>query len=90
MFYSNCLLESMKAKIKDPKKVKLTFIPPTKKHPLPHWMWTDGKNDYDFGVERDLKWYESLWFKGEITKRELGFNRRWKRFCQMMDTDRGE
>jgi hypothetical protein len=41
-------------------------------------MWSDGEADYDFGVERDIKWYEILWFKGEIRKRSLGFNEKYK------------
>jgi hypothetical protein len=41
-------------------------------------MWSDGEADYDFGVERDIKWYEAWWFKGEIRKRSLGFNEKYK------------
>lgn len=79
MFYSNCLLEALKAKIKDPKRVKLTYLPPTVNECFcPHWLWSDGEHDYDFGVERYLKWYERIWFKGHIRQRSLGFNEKWK------------
>ena len=46
----------------------------------PHFLWSDGKNDYDFGTERYLKWYERLWFKGEVRKRNLGWNNKWKAY----------
>jgi hypothetical protein len=77
MFYSNCLIEALKAKIRHPFKVKITFIPKSEKGSC-HFMWSDGEADYDFGVERDIKWYEVLWFKGEIRKRSLGFNKKYK------------
>lgn len=41
-------------------------------------MWSDGEADYDFGVERDIKWHEALWFKGCIRKYGLGFNEKYK------------
>ena len=41
-------------------------------------MWSDGEADYDFGVERYIKWHEALWFKGEIRKYSLGFNEKYK------------
>lgn len=80
MFYSNCFIEAMKAKIKNPKGIKLTHIP-SKYNEIfwPHWMWSDGEYDYDFGIDRHLKWYEKLWFKGSIRKRKVGFNERWKK-----------
>ena len=78
-FYSNCLLEAIKAKLRSPKKVHLTYLSPFINEVIcPHWMWSDGECDYDFGVERYLKWYERIWFKGCIRKRELGFNAKWK------------
>ena len=44
----------------------------------PHFLWCDGQADYDFGVERYLKWWERFWFKGEIRKRKIGWNQHWK------------
>ena len=70
MYYSNCLVEAIKYKLKDWKNVRITYIPASYNEVYcPHFMWSDGKNDYDFGVDRKLKWYEKLWFKGEIRKR---------------------
>ena len=81
MFYSNCMLEAIKAKLKDWKNVKITYIPPKYNECYcPHFLWSDGINDYDFGIERYLKWYERFWFKGEIRKRKLGWNKKWKSY----------
>lgn len=78
MFYSNCLIEALKAKIKNPSKVSITYVPKSEKGSC-HFMWTDGEHDYDFSVERPIKWYEALLFKGEIKQRALGFNEKYKR-----------
>ena len=80
MFYSNCLIEALKAKIKDPKNAKITYISPFKNKKFqPHFLWSDGKDDYDFGVsDKNLKWYNLILFKGEIRKRRLGFNENYK------------
>lgn len=81
MFYSNCFLEAVKHKLKDWKHVKITYIPPRYNEVFcPHFLWSDGENDYDFGVERHIRWWEILWFKGEIRKRKLGWNQRWKAY----------
>mgnify|MGYP005767095031 CR=1 FL=1 len=81
-FYSNCLVEALKAKIKNPKNVKLTYVR-CKGDIIPHFLWSDGVNDYDFGMvktnPKTVKWYNEIWFKGEIRKRHLGFNEEFKR-----------
>ena len=78
-FYSNCLVEALKAKLKNP-KIKITYVSPFVNEVFcPHFLWSDGVNDYDFGVERHLKWYEILWFKGHIRQRNLGFNEKYKK-----------
>ena len=81
MFYSNCFMEAIKHKLKDWKHVKITYIPPRYNEVFcPHFLWSDGENDYDFGVERHIRWWEIIWFKGEIRKRKLGWNQRWKAY----------
>ena len=75
-FYSNCLLEATKAKLKNPKKIKITLVPKSEAR-CPHFLWSDGKYDYDFGAERKIKCY--LFFKGYIRKRTLGFNEEYKK-----------
>ena len=78
-FYSNCLFEALKAKLKNP-KVKITYVSPFANEVFcPHFLWSDGKSDYDFGIERHLKLHERLWFKGHIRQRALGFNEKYKR-----------
>ena len=78
-FYSNCLFEALKAKLKNP-KVKITYVSPFVNEVFcPHFLWSDGKSDYDFGIERYLKLHERLWFKGHIRQRALGFNEKYKR-----------
>lgn len=79
-YYSNCLVEAIKAKLKN-KSVKIFFCKPQtiNSFQLCHFMWTDGKADYDFsdkGIE-DLPWYRSFWFKGAIRKFDLGFASRY-------------
>lgn len=81
MFYSNCFVEMLKHKIRNWKNTKVTYIPPRYNEVFcPHFMWSDGKYDYDFGVERHLKWYEVFWFKGCIRCRKLGWNQKWKSY----------
>lgn len=84
-FYSNCLIEAIKAKIKDWKHIKLTFVSPFDNEVFcPHVMWSDGINDYDFGNEGKgnqgiLNW---TLHKGHIRKRELGYNQKYKMVCK--------
>lgn len=79
MFYSNCFVQAIKHKLRHPFKVNLTYISPKYSESwCPHWMWSDGVNDYDFGVEKRLKWHQVFLFKGEIRAREAGWNKRYK------------
>ena len=72
--------EDLKAKLKNPKQVKITYVSPFDNEVFcPHFLWTDGKNDYDFGIERHLPLYKVLFFKGHIRKRNLGFNQKYKK-----------
>lgn len=76
-YYSNCLIEALKAKIKHPFKVRIIYIPPKlNESRCPHFMWTDGKFDYDFGTDDYLKCV--LVFKGRIRARALGFAKAYK------------
>lgn len=79
-YYSNCLIEAIKHKLKQWKCVKITYI--SVKYNIvstPHFMWSDGLNDYDFGTGRYLKWHQRFWFNGNIRTRELGWNERYKK-----------
>lgn len=86
-YRSNCLIEAVKAKIKNP-KVKIYFCKPriTKGGKLlPHFMWSDGKHDFDFSDSDDedtsLRWYKCICFKGRIRQFEYGFAKRYSEWC---------
>ena len=84
-FYSNCLIEAIKAKLRDWQHIKITCVSPFDNEVFcPHLLWSDGKYDYDFGNEEKgdqgiLNW---TLHKGHIRKRGLGFNQRYKNVCQ--------
>lgn len=47
-FYSNCFIEMVKAKLKNP-KVKIMYLPAfLNEVPCPHWMWLDEEGEHDF------------------------------------------
>lgn len=63
MFYSNCLLEALKAKVKDWKNVKIIFQKPH------HFLWYDSKDNkvHDFyQADSFNNWYQMLWHKGYL------------------------
>lgn len=65
-FYSNCLLEAIKAKIKNP-KIKIMYLPAfLNEVPCPHWMWLDEEGEHDFHYKGYLPWYKWVWHKGCI------------------------
>ena len=77
LFYSNCLWEALKAKLRNWKSVKIYILPPKYNEvKCCHFMWTDGVHDYDFGVNRYLRWYQRLWFRGTINRHKLGWAQR--------------
>ena len=81
-FYSNCLLEAIKAKIKAPKYIHIFFVKPH------HFMWHDIRDDmvYDF-YQKDTfnRWYQILWYEGCIYHCKYGTYKRWR---QSMKTGR--
>ena len=76
-FWSNCFLEAVKAKIRHPLSVKITAVPRSEAG-CPHFLWSDGVYDYDFGVERCLIGIQIMLFSGYIRRRGLGFNQKYK------------
>lgn len=80
-YYSNCLIEVIKAKIKNP-SIKIYFCKPKFEHgkfQMFHFMWSDGKADYDFsdiGID-PLPLHRMLLFKGAIRKFKRGFAKRY-------------
>lgn len=84
-YCSNCMIEALKAKIKNP-KVKIYFCKPriteNRNFQNFHFMWSDGKADYDFSdlEENGLPPYRNLLFKGVIRKFDLGFAERYCKY----------
>ena len=64
-FYSNCLIEALKAKIKHPikTKIKIVVIPNTL---CPHFRWINNNKVKEFGTDGELKWYNLFLYKGYI------------------------
>lgn len=77
-YCSNCLLEAIKAKLKN-KDIKIYYCKPritgNRNFQMLHFMWTDGKADYDFSdnEEDELPWYRCFLFRGRIRKFKRGF-----------------
>ena len=71
--YSNCLIEALKAKIKDPKNVTIyTFPAKVNGHGIfPHFWWTIGDKGYDFKKESNSK--QVLLFKGKVRSYDKSF-----------------
>lgn len=67
-YTSNCLLEAIKAKIKNLSGVTLYFCKPriteNGNFQWPHIMWSDQNGSYDFSddEETDLPWYRTFWY----------------------------
>lgn len=72
-FYSNCLFEAIKAKLKNPKKTRILYIPARfNTSRCFHFMWTDGEKEYDFdrfGYIPKRLW---VWHEGRIRTHRLG------------------
>lgn len=67
--YSNCLFEAIKAKLKDPKNVKIhkvpAFLNPNFKTPFPHFYWTKGDKAFEFNTVKPRS-LQVFIFKGKI------------------------
>lgn len=85
-YYSNCLIEAIKAKIRNPKTVKIYFCKPriteNGHFQMLHFMWTDGIADYDFSDlnNNEKHWYQTFLFCGCIRKFQLGFAKRYTEY----------
>ena len=83
-YVSNCMLEALKVKLKDPFRVKLFFCKPIFEpghFEMFHFMWTDGKADYDFSdhyYDPEHNFPPKLFFRGHIRKFKLGFAKKYK------------
>ena len=81
VYMSNCLIEALKAKIKYRNEIKIIFVSPFSNDVFcPHWLWLDLKdnNVKDFHTVKRLKFWETLWFKGDIRTRPYEVFQRWQ------------
>lgn len=83
-FSSNCLIEAIKAKCKNPKDVKLYFcwpyIKPTGGLGSMHLLWEDKNYSYDFSdaeYSDNHSFIELFWYRGYIRRWPKGFARRF-------------
>lgn len=80
-WYSNCLIEAIKAKIKWKAKIKIIYISPKKNDfYCPHFMWLDlvANNIKDFTASPyQEKWWNFFLFKGHIRVRPYAVYERW-------------
>lgn len=84
-YYSNCMIEAIKAKISNP-QIKVYYCKPriTKngRFQMLHFMWSDGIWDYDFSDVNDeeMPWYKDFIFRGHLRKFEKGFAERYSKY----------
>ena len=65
-FYSNCLIEMIKAKIRNP-AITVLYLPAfLNEVRCPHWMWLDADGEHDFHHTGPLRWYQWFWHSGVI------------------------
>ena len=69
MNYSNCLIEALKAWIKDPKNVKIVYLPRKWNHGGCHFLWI--KNDKIYHYENPNENIGRLFFKGVYKEQDL-------------------
>ena len=68
---SNCLIEAIKAKIKDPQNVRIGYLAPSINHGELHFWWikeSEGKA-YHFRSDKDEKFH--FFFLGSICRNDL-------------------
>lgn len=67
--YSNCLFETLKAKLKEPKAVHIKMLPGKFRNNIfPHFYWIKDNYAYDFRSEKKRRKYQVILFKGTIHK----------------------
>ena len=81
---SNCLFEAIKAKLKSPKTVKIHCVHgiTTQKKKRLHFMWTDGKFDFEFVPMH--RWYFPLLFLGKVKIHAVGTIEKFKQMCKQV------
>lgn len=65
--YSNCLIEAVKAKLKDPKNTYI-FKTPKEINEILHFMWKKGDFYYHAPIVGKIHWYNRLFHKTVVKK----------------------
>lgn len=68
--FSNCLIEAIKAKIKNP-KLKIKMIPPEVNNGVIHFYWTDGETVYHYSRKPEEQNNRSFLFCGKLKTSRL-------------------
>lgn len=80
-YYSNCMIEAIRAKIKWKNQIKIIFLPPWKNDAFCcHFMWHDlaDNNLKDFhNVTYMPHWWSNICFKGYIRVRPYSVYKNW-------------
>lgn len=84
IYYSNCVIEALRAKLRHPLKVTVYFCKPFKNrfhvHEGIHVMWADKDGSYDFSDAWDVEnpgEQHPIWYRGQIRKFKPDFARRY-------------
>lgn len=87
VYYSNCLIEAVKAKIKNPKEVHIYCGKPFRNryqiHEGYHFMWADKEGSYDFSDAWDVEdpgHQHPIWYRGQIRKFKPDFAKRYTKW----------
>ena len=71
--YSNCVVEALVQKLKNPKLRLRVFPARYNAVPFPHLYWQDENYDYDFTGIYWVPWYRRLWYRGFTRRRDHGY-----------------
>ena len=69
MNYSNCLVEALKAWIKDPKNVKIIYLPKKWNNGAKHFLWVKGGKVYHYEARNQNN--RKLFFRGVYKEQDL-------------------
>lgn len=80
LYWSNCFIESIRAKIKYGDEVKIVYLKARENEIFcPHFMWIMDDKVYDFHMPPPYKnhWWNFLFFKGYIRERPYKIWEKW-------------
>ena len=75
--YSNCLIEALKAKLKEPKNIRIFFVPRKVNRGEFHFMWTDGKKVFHAYNKNKTGWLGKIFFQPTIKSVDINTFQGW-------------